>query len=426
MMNHSLQRKIYSWLVWMPAACFFFYKYFIQVSPSVMSQQLMATFQLSGANFGNLAACFFYAYLLMQIPAGVILDRYNPSKVLPIAIFFCAFSVLLFSKAQYLVTAEISRFFIGLSAAFASLICFKLISLWFPPRRFAFMAGLSMTAAMLGAIGGQAPLSYLVEHFDWRQALVYIAWPGIILAIISLFIQGKQPSAKAAPTVCQPSILQQFKTILICPQTWLLSFYSGLAFAPVSVFGGLWGVAYIQKAYQLEAITAARIVSGIFIGFAIGCPLSGWLSDRMQRRKPLMYFGTVLALISITLVLYFPLSITWLNVMLFIFGLASSCFFLCFSMIKELHHLMIAGTVIGFMNSFDSLWEAFSEPLIGKLLDSLWDGKMNQGARAFKVQDYQWALTALVIYFMLAFVLLLLLKETHCQNKTTQGGEHND
>lgn len=424
-MNHPLQRKIYPWLLWMPAACFFFYKYLIQVSPSVMSQQLMAAFQLSGASFGNLAACFFYAYLLMQIPAGLLLDRYNPSKILPIAILFCAFAVLIFSRSQYLLTAEISRFLIGLTAAFASLICFKLISLWFPPRHFAFMAGLSMTAAMLGAIGGQAPLSYLVEHFDWRQALVYIAWPGIILAIISLFLKGKQLTERTEERYDQPSLFKQFRTILSCPQTWLLSFYSGLAFAPVSVFGGLWGVAFIQKAYQMDAITAARAVSGIFIGFAIGCPLSGWLSDRMQRRKPLMYLGTILALISISLVLYCPLSKTWLNMTLFIFGLAASCFFLCFSMIKELHHLMIAGTVIGFMNSFDSLWEAVSEPLIGRLLDLRWNGAMSQGARAFKEQDYQWALTTLIIYLSIALVLLLFIKETHCQNKTTQGEQHD-
>ena len=194
-----------------------------------------------------------------------------------------------------------------------------------------------------------------------------------------------------------------------------MSLYSGLAFAPVSVFGGLWGVSFIEKAYDLSAINAASAISLIFVGFAIGCPLSGWLSDLICRRKPLMWLGTGLSLLSISLILQGELTIYLLCALLFLFGLGTSCFFLCFSMVRENHNLALAGTVLGFMNTFDSLCEAGTEPLIGKLLDIHWQGAILGGARSFSVHNYQQSLSTLVIYLIVSLGLLFFIKETHCQ-----------
>ncbi|HYF97606.1 MAG TPA: MFS transporter, partial [Coxiellaceae bacterium] len=204
--------------------------------------------------------------------------------------------------------------------------------------------------------------------------------------------------------------------ILKNKQTWLLSLYSGVAFAPVSVFGGLWGVAFLHQAYQVEITLAASTLSLIFVGFAIGCPLSGWFSDYIGHRKIIMTSGTIVALISISLVLYLPAaSPTLLGVLLFIFGLGASCFFLCFAMIREINSILLAATVLGFMNTFDSLCEALIEPLIGKFLDLSWDGKMDAGARLFNTHDYHLALSVLPLLFIVGLLLLPLIKETYCQ-----------
>lgn len=379
-----------------------------------MSLDLMRAFDLSGAGLGHLAACFFYAYLLMQIPAGLILDRFSPRLVLFCAAFFCAVGTILFAEAHWLPVAQFSRFLIGLTSAFAAIACFKLITIWFPPHRFALIAGLSMTAAMLGAIGGEAPLSYLISRFDWRQSLEIIAVPGFILAfLILLIVKDKQP--KAGLPKQEGTTFSKLTTILVSPQTWLLSFYSGLAFAPVSVFGGLWGVSFIEKAYGMNPVQAASLVSLIFVGFAIGCPLSGWLSDYTQKRKPLMFWGTLMAYISITLILYGPITRYMLPCLLFLFGFGTSCFFLCFSMVRETHSLLLAGTALGFMNTFDALCEALTEPFVGKLLDLSWSGGLALGARSFSVLDYRFGLSTLPIYLAIAFCLLFFIRETYCQ-----------
>ncbi|WP_367608136.1 MFS transporter [Legionella sp. W05-934-2] len=408
-----LLSRLKPWLLWILAASFFFYKYFIQVSPSVMNAELMSAFSVKGAGLGHLAACFFYAYLLMQIPAGIILDKYGQRLMLSAAFFVCAGGTLLFAQSHSLWLAQLSRFIIGLSAAFSALICFKMISVWFPPKRFALMAGLSMSVAMMGAIFAEAPLSYLIQKSNWREALSIVAIPGFLLSVIVFFLYPRTAATPSQPVNHDTPSLAMLKKVCQNRQTWLLSLYSGLAFAPVSAFGGLWGVSFLQKAYGLNPLSAAHCMSLLFIGFALGCPLSGWLSDRMQKRKPLMGLGTLIAFITLNLVLFCPLSIWALKAMLILFGLGASCFFLCFTMIKEINPIMLAGTVLGFMNSFDSLWEALTEPLVGKIMDMRWDGFMQQGAPVFSLQDYHSGLLILSVYLTIALALWCFLKESY-------------
>ncbi len=418
--KNYFSKTIYPWIVWALAASFFYYKYLIQVSPGVMSSELMKAYSLSGAGLGNLAACFFYGYLLMQIPVGILLDRWSPGKITSIAVFICALSIFSFANSYSLIPASISRFLIGLSASFAAVSCFKLSSIWFPPKRFAFVAGLSMTAAMLGAIGGQGPLSLLINKFGWRHALELIAILGFILSFfIWLIIKDKEITHidNLIDEKKDIKLTNKLTILLKHKQTWLLSLYSGLAFAPVSVFGGLWGVSFLEKAYTLDVSLAANYVSLIFIGFAIGCPLTGWLSDYIGQRKSIMAIGTILALISLSTLVYAPISLGCLSILLFLFGIGASCFFLCFSMIRELHPLIFTGTVLGFMNTFDSICEAISEPFIGKLLDLNWAGTYKNGARSFSLQDYHYSLLALSIYLIIALFILFFIEETYCKQR---------
>lgn len=406
-------QTIYPWFVWFLGASFFFYKYLVQVSPSVMTTDLMHAFNVNGVGLGNLSACYFYAYLMMQIPVGILLDKFSPRYLTALAILICAVSTYIFSETNSLLLACLSRAFIGFGAAFAAVSCFKIAALWFPPKRFALISGMCMTAAMLGAVGGQAPLSLLVQGFGWRMALKIIAVLGVILSLIYvLTIRDKthKPVAVNLEIKLQPLLVLKSK------QAWLLSLYSGLAFAPISVFGGLWGVPFLQQAYLLSAPKAALAVSWIFIGFAVGAPILGWWSDLMGKRKPLMIFGTLLATICLVIVLYGPNGHTGIiSVYLFLFGLGASGFFISFSMIKEGFPLLLTATVLGFMNTFDSICEALTEPLVGILLDLGWDGGVGNGIHQFSVHGYQMALLLLPLYLVVALILLIFIEETNCQ-----------
>jgi MFS family permease len=412
--NNQWFSFIYPWIVWTIAAGFFFYKYLIQVSPSVMTDDLMKAFQVNGAGLGNLSAFYFYAYLLMQIPVGIMLDKYSPRRLTTIAIFICSLSTFIFAHSNTLWLACISRALMGGAAAFAAVSCFKMASLWFAPKRFALVSGMFMTAAMLGAVGGQMPLSLLVQQAGWRMALEIISLIGVCWGIIYYAIVRDKP---LKPTQLLNNYEKgSFRRIITHPQTWFLSLYSGLAFAPVSVFGGLWGVPFLQTAHHLERADAALAVSSIFIGFAVGAPLLGWLSDYMGRRKPLLFMGTFLALICLSIVIYgSTLQLPVLMTLLFIFGFGASGFFTSFAMIREVFPLMMAATVLGIMNTFDSVCEALYEPLVGAFLDWTWDGTISNGIHHFSIHGYHFALMLLPISLILALFTLLFIKETYCR-----------
>ncbi|MFI4918770.1 MAG: MFS transporter [Legionellales bacterium] len=412
----NLWTAYYPWLVWTIAAGFFFYKYLVQVSPSVMTQDLMQTFKVNGAGLGNLSAFYFYAYLCMQVPVGIMLDKYSPRLLTTAAIFICSISTFIFSQTNSLEWACISRALMGAGAAFSAVSCFKLAALWFAPKRFAFVSGLFMTAAMMGAVGGQMPLSLLVQYAGWRMALQVVSIIGMVLAVIYfIVVRDKASSNKVPSSISQQPVQQRLKQILRNDQAWLLSIYSGLAFAPVSVFGGLWGVPFLEKAHDLSVTQAPMAASSIFIGFAVGAPLLGWLSDFMGRRKPILYSGTFLALTCLLLVLYVThLSFPVIMLLLFSFGFGASGFFTSFAMIRELFSVTLVATVLGIMNTFDSVCEALFEPLVGLVLDQTWDGTINNGVHQFSINSYHMALLLLPLSLIFAMIALLFIKETHC------------
>lgn len=414
--NNKFWNVYYPWIVWFVAAGFFFYKYLVQVSPSVMTGDLMRTFQVNGTGLGNLSAFYFYAYLCMQIPVGMMLDKYSPRLLTTSAIFLCSVSTLIFSQTNTLGWACVTRALMGAGAAFAAVSCFKLAAIWFSPKRFALVSGLFMTAAMLGAIGGQMPLSMLVQHSGWRNALEIVGIIGIGLALLYFLVIRDKPLQTEHPHTAQKPGSNALMYILKNKQAWLLSFYSGLAFAPVSVFGGLWGVPFLETAHQLIPTQAALAASSIFIGFAIGAPLLGWLSDFMGRRKPILILGTLLALICLTAVLYLPpLPLSIIMLLLGSFGFGASGFFTSFAMIRELFPLVLVATVLGIMNTFDSVCEALFEPFVGALLDATWSGTTVDGVHQFSLHGYHVALLMLPLSLLLALITLIFITETHCR-----------
>lgn len=410
----------HAWIIWLLSALFMFYKYALEVSPSVMTNTLMSTFNISGTQLGNLAACYFYAYLLLQIPAGLLLDKIGPRKVTTIAIAVCAAGSIIFAKADTLLVAGIGRFLTGAGAAFAAVNCLKLIANWFPFKQFAFMAGLMMTVAMLGAVGGQAPLASFIEAMDWRYAMEIIGIAGLVLAgIFWLIVRDISPEHKKEKHIVSQKIsfFESLIKVLKNKQGWWLSIYSGFAFAPVMIFGGLWGVAFTSEAFNVNQNLAAQAVSLIFIGFAVGAPVFGWFSDWIGRRKIVMFWGTIIALFTISAVIYAPrLSRFSLTLFLFLFGFSISSFLLCFTMIREVSLPILAATAIGFMNAFDALFGAFSDPLTGKFLDMGWDGKLVDGARVFSVSAYKAAFLTLPAYLIIALFSLFKIKETYCKS----------
>jgi len=408
-------------IMWLLCVLFYGYQYFLQVSPSVMAQDLMRDFKANATTLGNLAACYFYAYASMQIPVGVIFDRFGARRPLNMAIFLCAIGCFLFAATHYFGITLIGRLLIGLGASFAVVGTLYISASWLPLKIFTFLIGITVTVGMLGATCGQAPLAMMVNSLGWRNTMFVFSALGFGIFIISWLVMRDLPKTNFAKITTQTSkkntLLHGIKNIIKNRQIWLLALYGGFMFMPISVIGSLWGTPFLMSKYHLSNMESGSITTMLFLGMAVGSPIFGWLSDYLNRRKIIMLISSCGTLISVVVAIYAELSISIIPIALFAQGFFTGGFFVCYTAARETDTTKSSGAAMGFMNMINMIGGALAQPLVGLFLDWRWHGLMAQGIRLYSSTDFKIALTILPVGMLCAILLLPFIKETYGKQK---------
>lgn len=407
------------WIMWFLAALFYLYENILQVSPGVMVSDIMRAFSINSAQLGGLIAFFFYSYAAMQIPVGVLVDNYNARFLLTGATLSCILGCVLFGIAPNTAVAALGRLFIGFGAAFAAVCSMKLAANWFPSKRFSLLVGLMVTMGMLGSMIGEKPLAILVDWIGWRHTLLTLAAIGVVLALFIVVVIRHSPDRLVKTKATAPvkstttPLLHGLIQVIKSKQSWILAIYGGLMFASTSIFGGLWGVPFLMKAYHLSRSSAAGIVSIMFLGWVVGSPLSGMLVNWINSYKRVLWTSSIGSLIIMMAILYIHLPLSLLSGFIFLFGLFSSLFLPSFSLMHNLHSDGNSGAALGFMNTANMVGGALGQPLIGMLLDIGWDGTLINGARIYTIGNYQYSLSCLPIVIAASLLLLPFIHEKH-------------
>lgn len=416
-MAYSEKDSSIAWLVWLLAAGFFFLKYIVRVSPGVMAEQIMHDFHISFFAFGTLSSYFYYSYLAMLIPVGAVVDRFSVRVVVSIMCFVCGAAAMLFAVTNTFALAEFSRFVIGFSGAFSFVGAMKLATAWFHPAHFGLLAGATQALGMLGASIGEGPLSVFVEREGWRIALSSLSILMIILAMVMYLVIRDKPhgaqDSQAQVTHSNDSLLTGFKVVFSNPLTWVNALFVGLLFAPTAAFGELWGPLYLTRVYSLTPQAAASLVSFIFVGWAIGSPFFGWVSDRIGKRKIIMILSALFSLVFMTLLLYSPLpAYGFLSFVAFMYGVSNVGVATSYTAACEINPNRWVGISLGFTNMASVIIGAGFQPVIGYLLDKGWDGLIVNGMRYYSPQDFRLALLAMPICLGLCLIIVAFMKES--------------
>ena len=375
------------------AATYFGHEFIQRVSTSVIVSELMAEFAVGGAMLGGLSAFYFYAYAGMQIPVGVLMDRFGPRRLMSFAASISALGALLFATAPVIEFAYAGRMLIGLGASFSWIGLLTVATLWLPPAKFSSLAGIGQATGMLGAMIGQAPLAHLVEAFGWRMAVGLLALIGTAIAL-SLFAVVPDITPKA--TQAKVRLMQGLRIAVHNRQTWLYAAFGLSMTGTMLAFAGLWAVPWLVSVHGFERTTAAALCSTMFVGWAVGSPLIGWLSDRAQRRKVFLVgcgagmTGTLLA------ILYIPaLSAVAMGLLMLVNGVFASSMILAYGAARAHNPPEASGATYGIVNTGVVGSGAIFQPLIGLLLDLNWDGAMRAGARVYTGEAYDAAFAVL-------------------------------
>ena len=403
------------------AATFYLYEFILQVSPSVMTDFLMHDLHTTAAGLGVISACYFYSYAPMQIPAGLLYDKFGPRLLITIAIVICAVGAFFFGLTNSAILAAVGRFFMGIGSAFAFIGVLLLISRWFPLKYFAFLAGVAQFMSSIGAIAGEAPLSSATQHFGWHQTMLFISFGGFLLALLTwLFIRNfpTHSSAKINPTATtEISTWQRLSKVLHNQQNRYVALYAFCVWAPITAFAALWGVPFLVAEYGVSTTQASEACAMIWLGIGIGSPFIGWLSDKIANRCALLTTCAFIGAIALFIIIYAPDMPFWLMYCwLFLFGIAASAQALSFAMVKDNNSPDVVATAIGFNNMAVVLGGAIFQPLTGVLLKLYWHPGTLHGASTYTVSDYRIALFALPLCYVVGFMISkFLLQETHCR-----------
>lgn len=415
------KRSVVAWWTWSLAVLFLFYEFFVRVYPSIMVKELMASFQATAGQLGMLSAFFFYAYAPMQIPVGLLMDRFGARKLLTFAALFCGIGSFFFGMANTLAPAEFGRFLMGIGSSFAFVGMIYVCSHWFPAKKLALLVGIGNSIGMLGAVGAEGPLSFAVEAFGWRGTVNAFGFIGIALAIILfVFIRKEPEQKKTEKKQASYDLIHNLKLVASNPLTWLNAIIALLFYMTTAAFASLWGIPFLVESYHISKDIAGFAVSMIFVGWIVGGPIIGFISDRFKRRKPFLYASTLLCLACILPVIYLGgLSLPLIFLLLFLVGFFQAAQLLTFSLGIELNPIEAKGTSIAITNFTVALGTSLMQPLLGVLLDLRWGGEMQDGIPIYSLADYHFAMISFPITLILAFVLLFFLKEKrHEPDKT--------
>ncbi|WP_299011349.1 MFS transporter [uncultured Shewanella sp.] len=411
-----------AWLVVLSSALFFFY-IFIQMNLfNEMASELIVHFNLSVQQLGNLSAMYFYGTVIFLFPAGILLDRFSVRSLLLLATFFCVLSTAIFSFTPYYWIAAIARFIVGMTASFALLACVKLASRWFCTQHMALVMGICVTIAMLGGVMAQAPFVWLMSRLGWHDTLlVNLVIGGVIF--IWLFISVKD-YPHDYPVELEKRVMGSelgfwsaiFKVIQN-KQNWFAGLYICLINLPLMLLGAVWGSLYLMQVGKLTQIEAANVSSMLFIGSLIGCPIVGWLSDRLSVRRQPMMIGALICCVVILGVIYSPnLSYTSFLILFLLLGLVTSVQVIGYPLLIESNPSMLTARAQG-LSSVIIMAGGFLQPVFAWLIETNDSQSLSstQGGQVNQYADFFWSMWVMPIAFILALIIAWAVKETYCR-----------
>jgi MFS family permease len=412
--------------VWSFGAVFYLLGFFHRVAPAVITGELMRDFQISAASLGNLSAFYFYSYVAMQIPTGILADRWGPRRLLTLGTLVASMGAVMFALAPGIAWAAAGRLLIGGSVAVAFVGLLKVAANWFPPHRFALVSGLALCFGIIGAVFAGTPLRFLVDLYGWRSVVLLSAACTLGIGAGTWIFVRDYPHQKgyrdlsavgtALASRAEAGVIEGIYQVLAYRNTWLLFIIPGGIVGCVLTFSGLWGVPYLTALHGLSTATAATLTSALLVAWAVGGPFFGWLSDRLGNRKTLYLLGCGTSAAGWAVILLATdISLTVLVPVLLVTGFSSGCMIISFAFVKESVPSRLSGTVSGVVNMGVMTGPMVLQPAVGLVLDRMWSGNIEAGVRVYSVSAYHSGFSLMLAWITVSFILLLFTRETGCR-----------
>ena len=402
-MSLGARTATFAWLI---TAVYYFYQYALRSAPAVMMPQLSEAFGLSAMGAASMVGLFYYGYSPFSLVAGVAMDRLGPKRVVPIGAAAVGIGALLFASGRSEV-ASAGRLVQGAGGVFALVGAAYIATTSFPASRAATLIGATQMFGMAGGSAGQFVVGpMMAAGVPWATFWIAMGIAGLAIgALLFLLLPESKPADRRDDWL--PAAAGALSVVFRNPQSILCGMIAGLIFIPTTIFDMIWGVRYLQEARGLDYASAVLRSSMVPLGWIVGCPLLGFVSDRIGRRKPVIVAGGVVLLASLAWILFgrpdaFPPYVLGL-----VAGAASGAAMLPYTVIKEANPPETSGTATGVINFLNFTFSALLTPIFGWILLGA-----AGGVPQMRLEHSQTSFAPLLAGVGLAIVLTFFLKET--------------
>ena len=399
-------------IAWLIAAVYYFYQYTLRSAPGVMMPQLSEAFGLSTMAVASLVGLFYFGYSPFSLVAGVAMDRLGPRKVIPLGAAAVGIGALLFSTGNSDL-ASIGRLLQGAGGVFALIGAVYIATKNFPASRAATLIGATQMFGMAGGSAGQFAVGPVMgSGVSWSGFWVFMGIAGLLISVLLFVLLPKRPASEQPTGDWKKGTLRALGIVFRNPQSIVCGLIAGLLFIPTTIFDMVWGVRYLQEGHALDYGSAVMRSAAVPFGWIIGCPLLGYISDKIGRRKPVIVAAGAVLLACLAWILYgSPATFPPYTVGL-VAGIASGAAMLPYTIIKEANPPEVSGTATGVINFLNFTFSALLIPVFGWILT-----QVSGGASTMKLEHYQSTFEPLLYGVAVAIVLTFFLKETGSARK---------
>ncbi len=400
---------------WLLVAVYYFFQYALRSAPSVMIPELTGAFGVNALGVSAIVGMFYYGYSPFSLVAGTSIDRFGAKRVIPIGAAVVGIGALLFGTGN-VTLANIGRFLQGAGGAFALIGAVYLITKNFPASVAASLIGATQMFGMAGGSAGQFLVGPIVKSgISWDRFWIYAGCLGLIISgVLLVLLPRETPKSSWVGSGAFSALLRSLGRVFRNPQSILCGFISGLLFIPTTILGMTWGVRFLQEARGREFEAAVTLAASIPLGWMIGCPLLGFISDRLGRRKPVIFGGSLMLLAVVTWGLFGNPEILRGHTVGILMGIASGAAMLPYTVIKEANPPELGGTATGVVNFLNFTFSALLGPVFGARLM-----EMPEGDTSLALAHYQAGFQPLLYGIVLALILTVFLKETGPASRKT-------
>ncbi|MEI5673992.1 MULTISPECIES: MFS transporter [unclassified Nocardioides] len=301
------QRTAYS--VWLVALAIYVLAVFHRSSLAVAGLAATERFDITAAQLATFTMLQLLVYAGMQIPVGLLVDRFGPRSVLLTGAVLLSLAQTGFALAESYPVALAARFFVGLGDAMTFICVLRILSIWFAPRRIPLLTQLTGTMGQLGAIGATVPMTWALGSFGWTRAYLVTASLGMVLALLGLVLLRDAPGRRhvrghaLSPAAVRASLAASWSH----PGTRLGFWVHFTSQCSATTLALLWGYPFLVRGEGRTSTEAGLLLSLIVLSMAFVGPVLGWLVARHPWHRSSMVLVIVGAIVSAwTAVLAWP------------------------------------------------------------------------------------------------------------------------